>query len=962
MKKFTLLSVLLLSSLVYTAKAVPAYPLPVDVVQADGSVITIRLHGDEYFSYATTTDGYLFKENAAGMYEYARFTGDRIVATGVLASNNRTASEKRILKTLDRNNPVPKEKIELFRSQSPLKMPETQKAPPFFTGTKKGLVILVNFTDKAFSYPKENFVNMLNQQGYSANSATGSARDYFTVSSNGIFTPEFDVFGPVTLSQNMAYYGADVGGVGNDANPKQMIMEAVALVAALVPNFDEYDTNGNGAIDNVFVYYAGHNQAEGGGANTIWPHRSYITNSAQYHGKYIRDYACSSELRGSGGNVMCGIGTFCHEFSHVLGLPDFYDTQNSNNYTIGYWSIMASGAYTNNGRTPPSFLAMERFFLGYLTPEILVDSARYTLEPIVTNNTAYMIAPPNDSHNLDGSNPMPREFFLLENRQQIDWDTYSYSTPGGSLGKGLLITRVNFSPSAWSNNTVNVNGVLGFKVIEANGTTSNMRGHTYPGSTNKTEFIPTLTNGTTYDGNIFDITEEFNDVSFCFRLCTDGPYIDIIPQSTQFKTVAGTHSPVSVMTVRGGHLEDNVSVSLLESNYFEMRLREEQDSEWVKNLILTRNSIDSTVLADIDVRYNPTEPSFNDTHQCILQAKNVAAAQPSKKIALSGKSTRPITIHPPIMKEATKITASSFQTNWHPVEGAVGYYVSVYTKGGTTTEKENFTGFETMANTGWEQTFYTTTGVSVPSAPTAVLFTSELDTLYTPYYPEAVRASKFWFRSEDTQQSGSFHIEGLGDDGWEVIRTISINITHSSATTQTANPADGKEFRRIRFFASGISSKGVAFDDFEATFNATMNVSRRYVERDSLAIGGVTTNVEYICKAQATDKDPLGRYENVTDFSMPVFVKTLDGEENNRKLDVVMLADGRVRISLTEEEIADKDIFVISYDGKLVQQIPNSQLLANPEEIIIDGLAPNNGYIITLGLKRKAKFTKIFVK
>ena len=133
------------------------------------------------------------------------------------------------------------------------------------------------------------------------------------------------------------------------------------------------------------------------------------TGSRVFDGKILYDYACSSELKGNSGSNMCGIGTFCHEFSHVLGLPDLYDTEYSGHNTLGSWDIMDYGGYSNNGRTPPSFSSYERFYLGWLTPTILNSAANITIDELQSSNQAYLVSS-TGTHNLDGASPNPNSF------------------------------------------------------------------------------------------------------------------------------------------------------------------------------------------------------------------------------------------------------------------------------------------------------------------------------------------------------------------------------------------------------------------------------------------------------------------------------------------------------------------------------------------------------------------------
>ena len=200
----------------------------------------------------------------------------------------------------------------------------------------------------------------LNKPGYSDNGATGSARDYYYDNSNGVFEPIFDVYGPIKLSQNMAYYGANDSS-GNDKNPEQAVKEACQAIDNIV-DFSNYDLDGDGEVDLVYMVYAGKGEADGGSSNTIWPHQWNLSSAGVnliLDGKTVDRYACGSELNGSGS--IDGLGTICHEFGHAMGLPDFYDTDydtNGQGRTLLDYSLMDSGSYNNDGWTPP-YLNME---------------------------------------------------------------------------------------------------------------------------------------------------------------------------------------------------------------------------------------------------------------------------------------------------------------------------------------------------------------------------------------------------------------------------------------------------------------------------------------------------------------------------------------------------------------------------------------------------------------------------
>ena len=202
-----------------------------------------------------------------------------------------------------------------------------------YTGKKKGLIILVNFKDKKFTYSQKDFYALANEKGYSKNGAKGSVSDYFYDQSYGTFELKFDVVGPYNLSKVMSYYGrnVDTSQKGDDAMPGEMITEAVKLADKDV-NFADYDWDHDGDVDQVYVVYAGYSEAEGAPSTTIWPHE-WNLESAKFFDNggngavrldnvWVNTYACSSELSGMKGTDMAGIGSMWHEFSHCFGLPD----------------------------------------------------------------------------------------------------------------------------------------------------------------------------------------------------------------------------------------------------------------------------------------------------------------------------------------------------------------------------------------------------------------------------------------------------------------------------------------------------------------------------------------------------------------------------------------------------------------------------------------------------------------
>jgi M6 family metalloprotease-like protein len=603
----------------FQAYGVKAYPFPVTVTQPDGTTITVQLQGDEFHHYKTSEDGILLKENAKGFLTYATVNAaGQVVESQYVAHNasKRSILEMQFLKTVNQATILQK----TMSAPSRVKMLSAQSIPQKsfpLAGSPKSLVILANFTDTTFVVPTPQtaFTNLLNQVGYSTNGGTGSARDYFMASSYGKFTPNFDVYIPVTLPHNMAYYGAN-NASGNDSNAVQMIVDACAAASAAGLDFAQYDTDNDGVVDNVFVYYAGYNEAEHGPANSIWPHRWGVYPQVMYgsggnytgtlasitfSGKRILDYACTSELRGNTGTNMCGIGTFCHEFGHVLGLPDYYDTSGAGKATLSSWSIMDYGNYSNTGRTPPTYSAYDRFFLGWLTPEQESTTTSLSLNPIYqgttppanTTNQAFLLSA--TTHNLVGNNPSPNEFFILEYRQKTGWDSYLPA-------EGMCVWHIDYNQSVWDSNTPN----------NYTGTTQTAASHMHvylvpPTGVGTTPPTTAFTTGTytplDWAGNdinrqLANITKTAGNVSFSFmpsRMLNTGSF-------TGFSTTFGTPAAAQSINFSAYNLTGNLNLSLQNGIHYEMKLS--TDGSWSKSLSLV--PVAGNISGIVQVRYNPT--------------------------------------------------------------------------------------------------------------------------------------------------------------------------------------------------------------------------------------------------------------------------------------------------------------------------------------------------------------------
>lgn len=508
MKKIIIFS-LLVVCFVQTTFAIPAYPKPLKVKQADGSWLTIQMRGDEHGHYVLTSDGIPLVFNARQEnYEYADWKDGKVQASGIKAveASERTAKVKAFVESLDKSAILESfKRARLQQLQQTLSSrrnaslkagsnPQKEKLNNFPTiGEVHSLVILVQFADTKFSTVGSDahqfFNNMLNELGFTySNGANGSARDFYLNSSNGRFQPQFDVIGPVTLPEKYSYYGANQGSsVDNPARLEQFVREACTLADPLV-DFSQYDHNQDGYIDNIYFFYAGKGEADSGDGNAIWPHSAYYSDMAKdaglsetslkLDGIEVGNYTCSNEINGTLITPQpAGIGTFVHEFGHVLGLADHYDVNyGMTTFAPGSFDTMAQASYNNNGNTPAAFSAYERACLGWLDLTVLkngVDSLN-VLPDLNDSNKAYVVP-------VGGTND--EEYFIMENRQKKGWDAFI-------PGHGMLLWHIDYDAKAWEKNELNITGThQRVDIVEAdNKLTDNTRaGDPFPGTSNVTQ-------------------------------------------------------------------------------------------------------------------------------------------------------------------------------------------------------------------------------------------------------------------------------------------------------------------------------------------------------------------------------------------------------------------------------------------------------------------------------------------
>ena len=494
-KNIILVFVLLFSSL--SLLAGPAYPGRINYTQPDGSTINIYLHGDEWGHWATDDAGNILEQDADGYWRVSN-----TLTRNTLASLQEAASQRRA-------------------AAAQVRAEYAQKASSANFGSPRIPVILVGFSDKAFTKTTAQFNSFFNTSGYSENNAIGSVWDYYNENSFGQFTPTFEVLGPVTLDNNMAYYGANDSS-DNDKLPEMALVHAAQKLDGTV-DFSRYDNDGDGTVEFVIFYYAGYDEAQGASTNAIWSHAWYLSsssnarNSRTFDGVKLDRYFCTSELKGASGSTMCSIGTTCHEFAHTLGLPDFYDADYSTNGSAASMyslSLMASGSYNVNSTTPPYFNSEELTEIGWLSaiPE-LSAAGNYTLPavnyPGATQYSAYKT-----------KTSVNNEYFVYECRRGQRWDA--------GIPTGMLVYHVDKSTnrvsgsvtaaSTWNSNSVNNYSAHPCCYVVPAGKPSQTTvysGSAYMfGSGSYKTYQPTAWDGNTTGFNFTDITYADNVVTF----------------------------------------------------------------------------------------------------------------------------------------------------------------------------------------------------------------------------------------------------------------------------------------------------------------------------------------------------------------------------------------------------------------------------------------------------------------
>ncbi len=514
--------------------AVGAYPYPQDVKQPDGSTLTIRLHGDEWYNWITTTDGYRILKSSRGYYEYgALLKSGELVASGVRASNiaNRKPAELRFLAGTPKNLGISTDQMLKRRQEKSTTGLKSANMYTFFPsrGEANLLVILANFSDTQPLYGQQAFRRFMNEPGYDGR---GSFRDYYLEVSGGLLTVNSTVTQWVQVPWAHDYYGP------ND-KWNEFAFEAIQAAAAAGVDFSLFDNDGDGIVEGVAIIHQGAGQEVTGDERDIWSHSHTFSADGipsiarTFNGVVVNQYTVQPEWRTLNGE-MNSIGVICHEFGHNLGLHDFYDTSGGIRDGTGKWDIMAAGAYNGNpaGSSPAHHNPFSKKEMDWVQQVVIDEPQQIQIEPVITSRQTLRVNASNEN-----------DYLLLENRRRTGFDRYI-------PGEGMLVYHADSTLIAERrySNIINAFPTQGFCPISA-GEVVNDASCPFPGTLTVSELTDfstpaALTNGgEPFRHSLTNIKIEGENVTFDFMAIQDGAPLIISAHALNSESIEVSWTP-----------------------------------------------------------------------------------------------------------------------------------------------------------------------------------------------------------------------------------------------------------------------------------------------------------------------------------------------------------------------------------------------------------------------------------
>lgn len=828
---------------VLAARGIPAKPGLAEYPMPDGSSVTVSIVGDEFARYYLSADGYLLLPDSKGELRYALAGKNGITLSSRPAKNiaARSAEDVAFLRSLDREAIVASAEKEASarRLQARRRIPSGIVTDYPTTGSPKALILLVEFQDVKFSTPDANvaFNDLVNKPGYDHNGATGSCADFYRDNSMGRFTPEFCVYGPVTLPQNEAYYGTG-NAMMYDMQGWMMARDAAIALKEQHPevNFADFDNDGDGFVDNIFIFYAGYGENEGAPSWTIWPHSAQLWTmygaDVSFDGVKVDKYACTNELRGTEGTVRTGIGTFVHEFGHILGLMDIYPTGlsgASRNVSPGTWDTMDNASYNNDGNTPAHFTAFERYTLGWLNPRRVTAAEDIVLRPLHSSNDAVLISTDKDE-----------EFFLLENRQQQEWDRYTG-------GHGMLVWHVDYSPEVWTDNKINNNfSHQRVDLIEADGIygDATRAGDPFPGA-----------------GNVRSLTADTNPaMTTWIGVDPDMPLTDIseIDGNITFRVKGGGESlqipvPLDASDVTPVSFRANWELASAISHY------EVDVCRGAAEVPFRTIAVDGATSVVVDGLDPATQYSY------VVRSKDGNRTSASSERIFATTADATIDLVAPHASAPLAVGETDFTAAWEPLNIASGYLLSVYRKDiiDPVTDTVDFADRLNLPE-GWSTNCASTGSLSgyFGQAAPSLRMTADGDRIVSPEYTGGINSFYFWYRGNSTGDDASLSLEAFRADAWQPLADIAPLVRTEGTRVNISNiPSDAT---RVRIVFNRGNAGSVYIDDIALAHDGSF--VPRYLDsyRDldcgsalSARVDGLDYETQYFYTVTAYDGDGL---------------------------------------------------------------------------------------------------------